>query len=319
MAINYLTQTELGQFLDHSGNVEASVQSALFNSLQQSGVFQDDDSRTWLESGSFPGGAVPPVVQVLDVTTSTSVETDPALKAIIQDDAGGNTLNVTGGNNDVFVAMGNGRDSVHLLDSGNDTIVGGSGDDVISGGKGNSSLFGGAGDDILALGSGNDTLNGGSGDDSLVAGTGVDSLIGGAGNDLLSDGVLSTASGHNTLSGGTGNDTMLGTQGDIFRGGSGNDVVFLYDGAPGANSTLSGGSGNDTFLVNTHTGNDTIFGGSGDDTVTFTDRNFSDVSKIDVDAKNDTFTLHFNDNQTIAVSGVEEVQFNDQVVTLPKL
>ena len=42
-------------------------------------------------------------------------------------------------------------------------------------------------------------------------------------------------------------------------------------------------------------------------------------AKIDVDASTSTYTLHFNDEQTVAVNGVEELHFSDQIVTLPKL
>jgi Ca2+-binding RTX toxin-like protein len=318
MAVTYLTKTELGQFLHHNGNIEASVRSALIDSLEHSGVFQDggeDGTRGWFEYGPFPGGAVPPTVQMLDVASSTTVQTNPNLKAIILDDAGGKTLNVTGADNDVFVAMGKGSDTVHLHDSGDDTVYGGSGNDLITGGHGNSSLFGGAGNDSIYGGSGNDTLDGGSGNDYLRAGTGAQSLVGGDGNDLLRD----FTSGHSTLSGGSGNDTLAGVQGDHFDGGSGNDQLWLYSGAAGANSTLQGGNGNDTFHVATQSGNDTIIGGNGNDTVDFADRSFFDVTKIDVDASTSTYTLHFSDNQTVAVSGVEDLHFNDQVVTLPKL
>jgi Ca2+-binding RTX toxin-like protein len=315
MAVNYLTQTELGQFLNQGGNIDPSVRSALFHSLEQSGVFQNDDSRVWFESGPFAGGAVPPTIQLLDVSSSTSVETNPALKGIILDDHGGKTLDVTGGHNDVFVAMGNGSDTVNLHDSGNDTVYGGSGNDVISGGHGNSSLVGGDGNDTITGGSGNDTLDGGSGNDALVAASGAaQSLIGGDGNDLL---LQLGQVGHSTLSGGNGNDTIQGVQGDQFDGGSGNDQIWLHAGAAGANSTLQGGDGNDTFHIATHTGNDTILGGSGNDTVDFTDRSFFDVTKIDVDANTSTFTLHFSDNQTVAVSGVEDLHFTDQDVHLP--
>jgi Ca2+-binding RTX toxin-like protein len=318
MAVTYLTKTELGQFLNHGGNIEASVRSALIDSLEHSGVFNDggeDGTRGWFEYGPFPGGAVPPTIQVLDVSSSTTVQTNPNLKAIVLDDHGGKTLNVTGGDNDVFVAMGKGSDTVHLHDSGDDTVFGGSGNDLITGGHGNSSLFGGAGNDSIYGGSGNDTLDGGSGNDYLRAGAGAQSLVGGDGNDLLRD----FASGHSTLSGGSGNDTLVGVQGDHFEGGSGNDQIWLYGGAAGANSTLQGGNGNDSFHIATHSGNDTIIGGNGNDTVSFADRSFFDVTKIDVDASTSTYTLHFSDNQSVAVSGVEDLHFSDQVVTLPKL
>ena len=324
MAVSYLTKTELGQFLHQSGNIEASVRSALIDSLEDSGVFHEggkDPARGWFESGHFPGGAAPPTIQILDVSSSTTVQTTPNLKAIIMDDAGGMHLNVTdtpNAHNDVFIAMGEGSDSVNLFDSGNDTVYGGSGHDMIGGGNatGNSSLFGGDGNDSIYGGSGSDTLDGGAGNDYLQAGTGAQSLVGGAGNDLLKD---LTSSGHSTLSGGSGNDTLVGGQGDFLQGDDGQDVFWLHGGAPGANSTLQGGNGNDTFHIQTHTGNDTIIGGNGNDTVDFANRSFYDVAKIDVDASTSTYTLHFNDNQTVSVTGVENLHFTDQDVHLPKL
>jgi Ca2+-binding RTX toxin-like protein len=322
MAVSYLTKTELGQFLHHSGNIEASVRSALIDSLEDSGVFQDggkDSTRGWFESGPFSGGAVPPTIQILDVSHSTTVQTTPNLKAIIMDNAGGQHLNVTdtpGSHNDVFVAMGEGSDSVNLYDNGNDTVYGGSGHDIIAGGSGNSSLFGGDGNDSIYGGSGGDTLDGGAGNDYLQAGSGAQSLVGGDGNDFLRD---MTSSGHSTLSGGSGNDTLVGGQGDFLEGGDGRDEFWLNSGAPGANSTLLGGSGDDTFHIQAHSGNDTIIGGNGNDTVDFANRSFFDVAKIDVDASTSTYTLHFSDNQTVSVSGVENLHFTDQDVQLPKL
>ncbi len=125
--------------------------------------------------------------------------------------------------------------------------------------------------------------------------------------------------GHSTLVGGAGNDTLVGVQGDVMQGGAGNDQFWLKGGAGDAGSTLQGGNGNDNFHVQTHHGNDTIIGGSGNDTASFADRSFFDVSKIDVDSSTSTYTLHFSDNQTVAVSGVEDLHFTDQVVNLPKL
>jgi len=357
MAVSYLTKTELGHFLQHNGNIEAGVRSALIDSLEQSGVFSDSDNSTrgWLESGPFHGGAVPPVIQMLDVSHSTTVETNPNLKAIILDDHSAR-LNVTGGDNDVFVAAGKGSDTINLRDSGDDTVYGGSGNDVIRGGHGDSSLFGGAGNDSIFGGTGNDTLDGGSGNDYLESGA---LASGGDGNARVASadkhspmgghddgddhghgggsghgggpghggdpghggggGPGGNTEGHSTLVGGAGNDTLVGVQGDVMQGGAGNDQFWLKGGAGDAGSTLQGGNGNDNFHVQTHHGNDTIIGGSGNDTASFADRSFFDVSKIDVDSSTSTYTLHFSDNQTVAVSGVEDLHFTDQVVNLPKL
>jgi Ca2+-binding RTX toxin-like protein len=379
MAISYLTKTELDHFVQHNGNIEAGVRSALIDSLEQSGVFHDteDGTRGWLESGPFQGGPVPPVVQILDVSRSTSVETNPNLKAIVLDDHSAK-LNVTGGDNDIFVAAGRGSDTINLRDSGDDTVYGGSGNDVIRGGHGDSSLFGGAGNDSIYGGTGNDTLDGGSGNDYLVSGavasgagenarvaSADDQAFGkghghgngqgdgrghgdddgggrghgedhghgggqghgggdhgggdhGGGDHGGGQGPGGDVEGHSTLIGGAGNDTLVGVQGDVMQGGAGNDQ-FLLGGSSGASSTLQGGGGNDTFRIQSHSGSDTIFGGDGRDSADFVGRSFFDVTKIDVDSSTNTYTLHFSDEQTIAVSGVEDLHFSDQVVNLPKL
>jgi Ca2+-binding RTX toxin-like protein len=370
MAVSYLTKTELDHFVQHNGNIEAGVRSALIDSLEQSGVFHDteDGTRGWLESGPFHGGPVPPVIQILDVSNSTNVETNPNLKAIILDDHSAK-LDVTGGENDIFVAAGKGSDTINLHDSGNDTVYGGSGNDVIRGGHGDSSLFGGAGNDSIFGGTGNDTLDGGSGNDYLVSGAlasggGGNARVASADDQVLAkgqgggqghdddhghgqghgnghgggqghgehgggqghggdhgggQGPGGDVEGHSTLIGGAGNDTLVGVQGDVMQGGAGNDQFLLSGGAPGVNSTLEGGAGNDTFRIASHSGNDTIFGGDGKDTADFVGRSFFDVTKIDVDSSTNTYTLHFSDEQTIAVSGVEDLHFSDQVVNLPKL
>lgn len=389
MAVSYLTKTELGEFFHSNGNIEAGVRSALIDSLEQSGVFNDDDNsaRGWLQSGPFPGGEVPPVVQILGVSNSTNVETNPNLKAIVLDDHSAR-LDVTGGDNDVFVAAGKGHDTINLNDSGNDTVYGGSGNDVIRASEGDNLLFGGAGNDSIYGGTGNDTLDGGAGNDLLVsggaraAGSGGDARIasaddsafgaagrghdhgGGRGDDRGwgrgddhgggrgdgrgwgrgddhgggrggdrgwgrgddhggggsgDHGGGGEIEGHSTLIGGAGNDTLVGVQGDVLQGGAGNDQFTLLSGDGNASSTLYGGGGDDTFRVEARSGSDTIFGGNGNDTAEFVGRSFFDVAKIDVDASTSTYTLHFSDEQSVAVNGVEELHFSDQIVTLPKL
>ncbi len=80
----------------------------------------------------------------------------------------------------------------HPGGSGNDTINGSGGDDVITGGSGNDIINGNGGNDIICAGSGNDTINGG-------GGTGQ--VFGNSGNDTLNQG-----GGTYTFDGGSGND-----------------------------------------------------------------------------------------------------------------
>ena len=67
----------------------------------------------------------------------------------------------------------------------NITAHGGSGDDTMIGGKGDDRFDGGSGDDTLIGGAGNDRLIGGSGNDTLVGGPGHDELNGGSDNNTL--------------------------------------------------------------------------------------------------------------------------------------
>jgi Ca2+-binding RTX toxin-like protein len=98
---------------------------------------------------------------------------------------------------------------------------GGSGNDTLIGGAGNDRLAGDAGDDSLVGGAGNDRLAGDAGDDSLVGGAGRDTLSGGAGND--------------TLAGGSGADVF------VFAVGFGIDQIMDFQlTVPGEVIDLSG-------------------------------------------------------------------------------
>ncbi|MDX8355628.1 calcium-binding protein [Cognatiyoonia sp. IB215182] len=84
---------------------------------------------------------------------------------------------------------------------------------------------------------GNDTLNGGSDDEMLAGGLGDDILYGRSGNDTLNgdlgDDTLDGGSGNDTLSGGLGDDTLIGGSGDdefLWAQGDGNDVILSRDG-----------------------------------------------------------------------------------------
>ncbi|WP_292148172.1 DUF5801 repeats-in-toxin domain-containing protein, partial [Mesorhizobium sp.] len=134
---------------------------------------------------------------------------------------------------------------------------------------------------VAADGSGNFTLTGTAGNDVIAGSTHTDTISGGGGNDIVDySGSLAAISIHladdghasgapvnfsnpaaGTIGGGdaTG-DSLTGIEGII--GGSGNDYLF----GNASDNYLAGGAGNDT--LNGGGGNDTLIGGLGQDTLT---------------------------------------------------
>jgi Ca2+-binding RTX toxin-like protein len=110
-------------------------------------------------------------------------------------------------------------------------------------GSGNDSVTGAGGDEVVDGGAGNDTLLGNMGRDSLTGGAGDDLIDGGADND--------------TLAGGEGNDTLHGAGGsDTIDGGSGNDVLYGDGGTappvPGTTNLIVNGSFEDLTGLGPH-------------------------------------------------------------------
>ena len=144
-------------------------------------------------------------------------------------------------------------------------LVGGSGNDTLTGDGNINILLGGLGDDTLSGRAGNDTLDGGAGTDladysgatgavtvNLAANASYGTSSGADGNDILY--------GIENVAGSNFNDTITGDiNGNLLSGNGGNDT--LYAGA--GNSTLDGGSGNDTLFGGL--GDDTLLGGVGND------------------------------------------------------
>ena len=165
-----------------------------------------------------------------------------------------------------------------------ENLIGGGGNDVLSGSPRSNWIRGGNGSDVLSggpagtCGSDVDVLDGDAGNDTFDMGAASDcgdKLNGGAGTDtadysrrtsavrvsldgVANDGEGSGAEGDNVgleierVLGGAGNDTLTGgPYDDELHGGPGND-------------TLSGGAGNDTLIGDT--GDDTLNGDGGSDT-----------------------------------------------------
>ncbi|MDP3506002.1 MAG: calcium-binding protein [Myxococcales bacterium] len=197
----------------------------------------------------------------------TALATDIAINADAFRDiavTGSGTIEYTfslGGGNDTFDALSGGFGTGGAAYTGDSTIYGGVGDDVLTGGAGDETMYG----DV-----GNDTLNGGS--SALDA----DVYSGGAGTDTVTYAARSAAVtvtvGAGANDGETGETDNVGLDVEIVRGGTGDDT---FTGSTG-NQTFYGGAGNDTFLMgllaSTGAGDDTVYGEAGTDTVSYAAR-----------------------------------------------
>ncbi|MBC7817849.1 MAG: hypothetical protein IAG10_13235, partial [Planctomycetaceae bacterium] len=181
------------------------------------------------------------------------------------------------GNDRIHVELRNGKPAELRGNDGNDTLIGGRGNDELFGGDGNDVLHGRIGLDRLYGEDGNDTLEGQEGHDILLGGSGNDKLNGGKDRDILIGG-----EGTDTLKGDSGDDILIGgstahdddqmalvailselTSGNTYadrvaniRDGSGdvsgqNDGNFFDDGTvidDGEVDQLFGGSNQDWFV-----------------------------------------------------------------------
>ncbi|MEJ6398295.1 Hint domain-containing protein, partial [Yoonia sp. 208BN28-4] len=174
-----------------------------------------------------------------------------------------------------------------------DTVFGGAGNDIINTGDDDDVIFGGTGNDTINAGFDDDTVSGDEGDDFIEGGEGNDSIDGGDGDDVIYGGLedpladavsfpddepnplgfqdLVPENNGDLIRGGAGNDTIFGQDDDdTLFGGTGDDVLDggvdddVLDGDEG-NDTLIGGQGNDD--IRGGSGDDEVFGGDGDDTI----------------------------------------------------
>jgi Ca2+-binding RTX toxin-like protein len=135
----------------------------------------------------------------------------------------------------VTVGAGNDNDGNELDQTGNsldsvlgdvETVIGGTGPDILVGDSTGETLFGGDGDDVLFGKRGSDTLLGANGGDFLSGEDGNDSLFGAFGPDRLFGG-----SDEDRVVGGAEGDFVHGGGGvDRLKGKGGIDVLIARDG-----------------------------------------------------------------------------------------
>jgi Ca2+-binding RTX toxin-like protein len=331
------------------GNLDPAVQSAIISQLiAPDGLYNlnDDNKAIWVESDYglktdlFGRADLDPTVSLLEVEGKTVVvDTDAALKVIVDDGNGTHNLTVNGDFNE-FIVLGNSNTKVTLTGLGNDTVLGGGGHDTILANGGNDSLVAGTGNTLLQGEFGFDTLVGGSGNDTLLGGGGANHLIGGSGNSTLTAGsghgsllqagtgnTLITdmsSGGHDTLVAASGQDTIVGQQGDSFNvissasmPASGHDLYKIYDGDNvHNNSVINLGTGGDTVKFFTTAGSDTINSGGGTDTIDFTNSShaaYPSAAAITQGTSGD-WTINFTDGQSVVLNAHDESKHSDAFV-----
>jgi hypothetical protein len=157
--------------------------------------------------------------------------------------------------NDVICGLA-GNDQLRGAD-GDDTLLGGDGKDRLSGERGSDRIYGNVGDDRIDGGNGRDVLLGGGGRDRISAAAGRDRVYGGGGRDRIRGG-----GGRDVVLGGAGKDRISGGKsGDRLYGNAGRDVV-------------RGSSGGDRLVGGA--GRDRIFGNAGRDRLSALDRRRGD-------------------------------------------
>ncbi|MFC9298645.1 calcium-binding protein [Streptomyces sp. NPDC057010] len=148
-------------------------------------------------------------------TATVTITAEPSRSGTLTDTATAGAQNdTTPGNNSASrtTTVTNTRGCTIVGTSGNDTLNGGYGNDVICALSGNDTVNASFGNDTVHAGPGNDRVDGGYGNDTLIGGPGSDTLTGNFGSDTLNtvDGV----SGNDTANGGYNTDTCTTDPGD---------------------------------------------------------------------------------------------------------
>ena len=179
--------------------------------------------------------------------------------------------------------------------------------------------------EVVIGGSGNDTMTGSGASDTFHGGTGNDTFIGSAGNDVLDGGEGTDTANYSAVtaamtinlatgvasSTATGSDTLTSIEEVI--GGSGDDTFIGGSGA----ETFSGGAGNDTFIASA--GDDVLAGGAGTDTADFSgikaDLTVNLLTGVAVSAETGTDSLYTIEN-VIGGSGNDTLTGSSSADTL---
>ncbi len=155
----------------YTGNINGTLSFNGFNKLTGG---SSDDTFVMLRGTKFAGhidGGDTTSINTLDYSTYTT--------GINVDLGGGSATNIAGGVSNITDVLGG---------SGNDLLTGSAANNLLRGNAGNDVIIGMGGSDILVGGPGDDTIPGGDGRDLIMGGLGRDNLSGGGGEDILISG-----------------------------------------------------------------------------------------------------------------------------------
>jgi Ca2+-binding RTX toxin-like protein len=268
---------------------------------------------------------------------------------------------INGGSNDgttfknieaVNFTTGSGNDSINItattlrtqstseirIDSGagNDTLIGGAGDDIFRPGTGADTIDGGAGFNTLVINNSTDTadttisyiattdgttpigrITGGSNDGTTFKNIQTTVIIQpglttGSGNDNINISAMVASQGSYVgVISGAGNDTIVGsltTDTTIFAG-DGNDILVGGDNSASIfGDSLYGGKGNDTLSGGK--GNDNLQGGDGDDTYLIDADIDTGTKTITETATGGIDTLNFQGSSTAINLNLSQIDIN---------
>jgi hypothetical protein len=199
----------------------------------------------------------------------------------------GLTETVTGDKN-LLVALDQDANTLHLNDTGNDTVLMGDGNDVVTLGGGHDLLVGGVGFDHFTEGAG--------AHQTIVAGANTIQSFGGSG-------VGDIVEGGTAIQGGSGdNQTLVGLAGQS---------TVLTTGTGAVQKIIAAGT--DTVNVNDEQGTITVDGTNAGVTLHFAAQTSTNVASEHTNATTGVVTLTFDSGQVVKVAGVAQATFADGV------
>ncbi len=227
--------------------------NATISDAQGFGTIQNDDATgtASVKTITDPTNSAVTALQVIgtsgnDTISVTSAGTQGKAKVTVNGTNKG-TFSFTGG---IFVYGQNGNDNITI-----DPAITRSA--YVFGGTGNDTVNGGGGPDVLLGQDGNDILNGNAGRDILIGGGGTDNLNGGADDDVLDAGDVNNLPSFSNLASllkeWTRTDIAYATRVTHLSSGGGQNKINLNANTSFSSAalidSLTGGAGNDFFLA----------------------------------------------------------------------